>query len=105
MLCGTDMILTLDTWHSPERIFELSYPVYIRREDDREMDDKLIEKITEYRNRFGKNVVRLNAPAIDISSSNVRKLIANGEDVSEFMPESVWNYIKEKGLYKNGNPS
>ena len=105
MLCGTDMILTLDTWHSPERIFELSYPVYIRREDDREMDDKLIEKITEYRNRFGKNVVRLKAPAIEISSSNVRKLIANGEDVSEFMPESVWNYIKEKGLYKNGNPS
>ena len=25
MLCGTDMILTLDTWHEPDEIFRLSY--------------------------------------------------------------------------------
>lgn len=100
LLCGTDMILTLDSWHNPERIFELCYPVYIRREDDRELDDALVEKITSYRNRFGKNVVRLKAPAIEISSSMVRKLIAEGKDISEYVPRAVEDYIKEKGLYK-----
>jgi nicotinate-nucleotide adenylyltransferase len=100
LLCGTDMILTLDSWHNPERIFELCYPVYIRREDDRELDDALVEKITSYRNRFGKNVVRLKAPAIEISSSKVRKLIAEGKDISEYVPRAVEDYIKEKGLYK-----
>lgn len=100
LLCGTDMILTLDSWHNPERIFELCYPVYIRREDDRDLDDALVEKITSYRNRFGKNVLRLKAPAIEISSSMVRKLIAEGKDISEYVPRAVDDYIKEKGLYK-----
>ena len=100
LLCGTDMILTLDSWHNPERIFELCYPVYIRREDDRELDDALVEKITSYRNRFGKNVVRLKAPAIEISSSMVRRQISEGKDISEYVPRAVEDYIKEKGLYK-----
>jgi nicotinate-nucleotide adenylyltransferase len=100
LLCGTDMILTLDTWHEPDRIFELSYPVYIRREEDRELDEKLVEKITSYRNRFGKNVVRLKAPAIEVSSSQVRKLISEGKDISDYVPLSVENYIRKKGLYQ-----
>ena len=100
MLCGTDMILTLDSWHEPEEIFRLSYPVYIRRESDESLDEKLIEKVTEYRNKFGKNVVRINAPVIEISSSDIRKKIAAGEDISALVPKSVAEYIKEKGLYQ-----
>ena len=99
LLCGTDMILTLDTWHSTDRIFELSYPVYIRRENDSDLDDALVEKITHYREKYGKNVVRLKAPVIEISSSEIRKKIAAGEDISHLVPESVADYIKDKGLY------
>lgn len=99
MLCGTDMILTLDTWNDPEGIFELCYPVYIRRESDESLDEKLIAKVTEYRNRFGKNVVRIKAPAIEISSSQVRAMIESGKDISGMVPATVAEYIKEKGLY------
>ena len=45
MLCGTDMILTIDEWDSPEEIFKLCYPVYIRRENDRSLDRTIIAKI------------------------------------------------------------
>ena len=100
LLCGTDMILTLDTWRESDEIFKLAYPVYIRRESDESLDDKLVEKVTEYRNKYGKNTVRINAPAIEISSSEVRERIVNGEDVSDLVPEKVAAYIKEKGLYK-----
>ena len=100
MLCGTDMILTLDTWHEPDEIFRLSYPVYIRRESDESLDDRLIAKVTEYRNKYGKNVVKIKAPAIEVSSSEIRHKISNGEDISGLVPESVAEYIKEKGLYK-----
>ena len=99
MLCGTDMILTLDTWKDPDEIFRLSYPVYIRRESDEALDDKLIEKVTGYRNKYGKNVVRINAPAIEVSSSAVREKLARGESVEGLVPSSVAEYIKEKGLY------
>lgn len=99
MLCGTDMILSLDTWRDPDGIFSLCYPVYIRRETDESIDEKLIAKVTEYRNKYGKNVVRIKAPAIEVSSSQVRERIAAGEDISDLVPPLVADYIKEKGLY------
>ncbi|MBQ3012378.1 MAG: nicotinate-nucleotide adenylyltransferase [Clostridia bacterium] len=99
LLCGTDMILTLDQWRDPDEIFRLAYPTYIRREEDAELDEKLIAKITEYRNKYGKNVVRINAPAVVVSSSEVRAKIENREDITGLVPPAVAEYIKEKGLY------
>lgn len=99
LLCGTDMILTLDQWKDPDEIFKLAYPTYIRREEDADLDEELIAKITEYRNKYGKNVVRINAPAIVVSSSEIRAKIENGEDITGFVPPAVAEYIKEKGLY------
>lgn len=99
LLCGTDMILTLDQWRDPDEIFRLAYPTYIRREEDAELDEKLVAKITEYRNKYGKNVVRINSPAVVVSSSEVRAKIGNGEDITGLVPPAVAEYIKEKGLY------
>ncbi len=99
LLCGTDMILTLDQWRDPDEIFRLAYPTYIRREEDAELDEKLVAKITEYRNKYGKNVVRINAPAVVVSSSEVRAKIENREDITGLVPPAVAEYIKEKGLY------
>ena len=100
LLCGTDMILSLDTWKDPDEIFKMAYPVYIRREADEALDEQLIKKITEYRNKYAKNVVRIKAPAIEVSSSQVRELISKGEDISNLVPPAVAEYIEEKGLYK-----
>ncbi len=100
LLCGTDMILSLDTWKDPDEIFKLCYPVYIRREADKSLDRELIEKVTGYREKYGKNVVRLQAPAIEVSSSQIREKLRREEDISHLVPPSVADYIKEKGLYR-----
>ena len=100
LLCGTDMILTLDSWKDPDEIFRLSYPTYIRREEDESLDAALIAKVTEYRNKYGKNVVRINAPAVIASSSEVRQRIAMGLDASSLLPPAVAAYIEEKELYR-----
>lgn len=100
LLCGTDMILTLDTWKDADEIFKLAYPVYIRRETDESLDTLLVDKVTQYRNKYGKNVVRINAPAIEVSSSQVRERIANSADISTLVPSAVARYIEEKGLYQ-----
>lgn len=99
LLCGTDMLLTLDKWRDPDRIFELCYPVYIRRESDIALDEEIVEKVTYYRNKYGKNVVKLKAPVVEVSSSLVRERLEGGEDISDLVPEKVAAYIKEKGLY------
>ena len=98
-LMGTDMLLTLDRWREPEEIFRLCYPVYIRREADAELDATIIEKITSYRERFGKTVPRIVAPAIELSSSRVREAVAAGESIDDMVPAAVAHYIREKSLY------
>ena len=100
LLMGTDMVLTLGQWRCPEEIFKLCYPVYIRRESDKAMDDQIIAKIAEYNQRFGKVVRRIVAPAIDLSSSTVRAVAAAGKSIHGLVPPAVEAYIKEKGLYQ-----
>ena len=100
MLCGTDMMLTLGEWDDADEIFRLCYPAYIRREDDRELDAKIIETNTRYFETFGKYVIKIDAPVIDISSSRLRDMMRRGEDVSAYMPARVLEYIDEKGLYR-----
>ncbi len=100
MLCGTDMMLTLGEWDDADEIFRLCYPVYIRREEDRELDAKIIETNTKYFETFGKYVIKLDAPVIDISSSKLREMMRRGEDVSEYIPARVLEYIEEVGLYR-----
>ncbi len=100
MLCGTDMMLTLDEWNNPEEIFKICYPVYIRREADRSLDAKIIEKNTSYFENYGKYVIKLDAPVIDISSRELRAMMKNGEDVSRYMDCEVLKYIEKEGLYR-----
>lgn len=100
-LMGTDMLLTLDRWREPEEIFRLCYPVYIRREADAALDDRIVEKITAYHQRFGKMVPRIVAPAIELSSSEVRETVAGGRSIHDMVPPAVARYIEENHLYRN----
>ncbi len=99
LLCGTDMMLTLDTWREPEEIFRLCYPVYIRREREESLTPRIIEKNTQYRQQYGKAVPRVLSEPIPISSGEIRKGLAAGEDVSRWLTPAVAAYIRDHHLY------
>lgn len=99
LLCGTDMMLTLDQWREPEEIFKLSYPVYIRREKDALLDNMIVQKIADYNQKYGKVVRRIVTEPIELSSNLVREKLKNGEDVSSLIPASVEKYIRDNHLY------
>ena len=101
LLMGTDMLLTLDRWREPEEIFRLCYPVYIRREEDGALDAAIVEKIKSYQEKYGKVVRRIVAPAIEISSTDVRAAVAEGFPIEGAVPSSVAAYIRDRGLYRN----
>ena len=101
LLMGTDMLLTLDKWREPEEIFRLCYPVYIRREEDGALDAAIVEKIKSYQEKYGKVVRRIVAPAIEISSTDVRAAVAEGFPIEGAVPSSVAAYIRDRGLYRN----
>ena len=99
LLCGTDMVLTLDEWREPAEIFRLCYPVYIRREADPSLDGLLIRKIAEYQEKYGKVVRRIVTEPLTISSTEIRKKLRAGESVGDLLPPAVEAYIRDKHLY------
>ena len=96
-LCGTDMILSMDTWKNPDIIFSLANICYIRRESDEGITKKIIDKCKLYSKKFNARVISIDAKVIDISSSEIRD---GACDLSEYLTHEVLNYISKKGLYK-----
>ena len=100
LLLGTDMMLTLDQWRAPDEIFKLSYPVYIRREKDAILDKKIVQKIADYNQKYGKVVRRIVTEPIELSSNLVRERLASRESISHLVPASVEKYIRDNHLYE-----
>ncbi len=99
LLCGTDMVLSFDQWKEYEEILKLCYPVYIRREGDAVMDGILVEKLTKFYRESGKMFRKIVGEPIELSSTEIRKKIRAGEDISSLVPTAVADYIKKEGLY------
>jgi nicotinate-nucleotide adenylyltransferase len=99
LLCGTDMVLSFDKWYRFEDIFKMCYPVYVRRENDAMLGNMLVSKIQEYYQKYGVMFRRVITDPIEISSTEVRRAVAAGEDISDLVPPSVERFIKENRLY------
>lgn len=103
LLCGTDMVLSFDTWYRYEDILKLCYPVYIRRENDPIISSRIVEKINGYYQKYGVMFRRIVAEPIDLSSTLIRKKAEAGEDISSLVPRSVADFIASSGLYRKGS--
>lgn len=99
LMCGTDMVLTFDTWYKFEEIFKLCYPVYVRRENDPIITKRIVDKITEYYNKYGVMFRRIVTEPIELSSTQIRSKVARGEDISALVPAGVARFIRENRLY------
>ena len=99
MLLGTDMALKIDSWREPDEIFKLCYPTYVRRESDKLLEKQIVEKNNIYLKKYGKICRRIMTNEIELSSSEIRKRVREGKDISHLVPQKVAQYIKENNLY------
>ncbi len=94
-IIGADSLHDIKTWKKPRLIMELcTFLVYNRKGYDREADLEKLKKEYYLKAEF------IRAPEVDISSSEIREKIINGEDVSKYLPEGVNAFIERNGLYK-----
>lgn len=100
MLCGSDMVLSFDTWFRYEDILKMCYPAYVRRERDKIIENRIIEKISEYYNKHGVMFRRILTEPIEVSSTEIRRAVKEGKDISCMVPPAVAEYIKENKLYE-----
>lgn len=100
LLCGTDMMMTFDTWYRFCDIFALASVALAQRYVTAGVErEKIDEKIAYFKERYGARIVELKVKPTEISSTELRTMIARGEDVSKFIPAKEYAYIKKKGLY------
>lgn len=98
LLMGTDMFLSLESWHEPETICALAgLAAFARAEED---TAETLEAQGRYLSeRFGAKVRILSLPqVVPISSTQLRERLEKGEG-SEYLAPSVYGYILRKGLY------
>ena len=99
LLMGTDMFLSLHTWHEPDVICRLAVIVGMHREEDKDGAMELQKSLLE--ERFGAKAVVLHNVPLEISSTHLRRmLILGGAD--HYMNPGVLSYIRENGLYGTG---
>ncbi len=96
-LCGTDMFLTLDTWFRAKDIFTLSEIALVRRESAE--GEALFAKKREYEEVYAARIHLIDAPVLEISSTELRKKIADGEDTGDLLSENTVAYIRNNRLY------
>lgn len=99
LLCGTDMVLTFDTWYRFEDILKMCYPVYVRRENDPLIGNRIVSKITEYYQKYGVMFRKIITDPVELSSTDIRAAVRSGKDISTLVPPKVAEFIRENGLY------
>ena len=98
LLMGSDMFLSLHTWHEPEVICALAHIAAFSRveEDIRAAMERQKQTLEQ---QYRAEVALLNNPQlIELSSTDVRAALAAGRG-SELVPEAVWGYIRRQHLY------
>ena len=97
-IIGADQLMILEQWKKPEEIFRLATILVADRGgfDRQEMEEKAAE-LTE---RYGAKIRIYHMEASELSSTDLRRRIRDGEDISGCVPEKVAEYVEKKELYR-----
>lgn len=109
LILGVDAYLKFCQWHRYEEIlsychiFLMQRPGYSLPETGCENNYLETYMVTEIRllenDPYGK-IFLSDMEKINISSTEIRKVIADGDQPRYTMPGNIWNYIKRTKLYK-----
>lgn len=90
LILGADAARDLGRWKDPERIRRCATLVIARRPGTETSD--------------GAAGILLDMPLMDVSARELRSRAARGRSLRYLVPDAVWRYIDERGMYR-GNAS
>lgn len=94
-IVGADMLESFPKWKNTERILNCVTLAACARESE----ESLQKALAVFKNNFQNEVATFGYVGTAVSSSRVRALAALGEDISNYVPENVAQYIKDNNLY------
>lgn len=97
-LVGSDMLLSFHTWREPQHILDCVKLCAVTRNsatDEDEMQGYINTYFKERKDRF----IICSFTPLELSSTQVRNAVKNGEPIKKMTGGQVEKYIKEKELY------
>ena len=102
-IIGTDMYQEIETWKNFRKLFELAHLVIVNRPGFRFRTDVAPYQILNEKQQvtLPKETMVFYLPFIHqpISSTEIRDERKRGEQVSQWLPPTVWSYIEKNKLY------
>ena len=96
-LLGEDLLHDFPRWRDPDGILrQATLAVMPRRQLPTDVD-ALCTRFPQLAGRL----VRLNAPPVDFSATDLRRRVRAGLPLRRLVPPAVEAYIREQGLYKS----
>lgn len=97
-ILGTDSFLQLEKWYKGMDLLKASNFAVSVRPGCKE--EELEAQIDHYIREYGTNVYKIYAKMPDVSSTEVRQRLQDGDNTLDLLPEAVERYIRENGLYR-----
>ena len=91
LIVGEDNLTNFHKWKNYEVILD-RYSIYVY--------PRVQDIATKVGASGARNIIKIEAPRIEISSTFIRKCIKEGKNIRPMLPESVWKYIDEMNFYK-----
>jgi len=90
LIMGEDNLQNLHKWKNYTEILN-NYNIYVY--------PRVLKKQCKH-TVVSENIYRIEAPIVEISSTDIRKLIKSNKNVQPLLPKNVWEYIEEMNFYK-----
>ncbi|MCR4891828.1 MAG: nicotinate-nucleotide adenylyltransferase [Lachnospiraceae bacterium] len=101
-ILGADTLFQMENWFEPAQIFG-GCTILASVRNGRSTDE-LKAKIQEYEKAYNADIRLLKTTDIDISSKMIRSFAERNHSIRYYVPDSVNEYILEKGLYRGEAP-
>lgn len=96
-LCGTDMLITLDSWYKPEYILEHATIVHVKRNE--ELDKQIENAKTRLVKNFNARIIELDIDIVELSSTEIRENLIKNKESCDLLSKEVYDFIKRHNLY------
>jgi nicotinate-nucleotide adenylyltransferase len=99
---GGDSLHDLPTWHRPQELLYAAHWIGVMR---RPGESANLEELERELPGISSKVHYVDAPLLEIASSEIRSRIANGRPFRYYLSEPVYHYINQHHLYYHSKPT
>ncbi len=97
-IVGADSLCEMETWFCPAEIFKRAEIVVAMRGG---MNERFLDAAIDLlRQKYNADITKISMTEMEISSSEIRDRIRNGESVAEMLCKEVIEYIEKTQIYE-----